>query len=630
MKSVGSHAAAISLRALVAVLFATACLHTVRCEAQANTAMDLEIDARDTRHRIITIHESLDVAGVGPDLVLQYPKWLPGDHAPSGTVNRVAGLTIRVDGVPVAWKRDPADGFAFHVPVTGASKRLDLQFEYLASSAEPGGAVMTRGIVAIKWPLLLLYPKGPALTAIQVRPRLLLPEGWKWASALRAREPATTPAVELLPVDLDVLFDSPAYAAESMQTIDLSAPSGPTVSMDIFAARGAPITPTPGQVEQLRALVFQTQRLFGRSPFANYHFLVTLNAAFGETGLEHLSSCEVALNPGHFGSWDDTWDSRYLIAHELVHAWNGKARTPQGLLSADLNSPLRTDLLWVYEGLTQYWAKVLTVRSGLWSRSQGLQDFAINIAQEQRRPTRTWRPLGDSTFDPIINPQEELTWRSRSGFQDYYDVGALLWLDVDTLIRRHSNGQRSLDDFAKNFFSAASPRGYNREDVEQALRRLADVDWHTLLERHLDDAAAFDWQRSLQAAGYRLVFNDTPAHTCPAPDERRNLHCYTTSIGLTVTSDGTVESVEWGDPAFEAGLGPRMKLLAVNHAVFSTGQLEESIRATSDRTGSIILTVEDEGRIEDVSIPYQGGMRYPHLVPLAGAHPLLDTILSAR
>ncbi len=592
--------------------------------------MALEIDARDTRHRIITIHESLDVAGAGPDVILQYPKWLPGDHAPSGTVQRVAGLTVHVDGAPVAWRREPADEFAFRVPVKAGSRHLDLQFEYLASSAEAGGAVMTRSIVAIKWPLLLLYPKGPALADIRVRPRLLLPQGWKWASALGAAPPASAPAVDLLPVDLGVLFDSPVYAAESMQSIDLSPNSGPAVSMEIFGAQGEPITPSAEQVEQLRAMVAQTQQLFGRSPFTNYHFLVTLNAAFGETGLEHLSSCEVALNPGHFGSWDDTWDSRYLLAHELVHAWNGKARTPRGLLSADLNSPLRTDLLWVYEGLTQYWAKVLTVRSALWSQAQGLQDFAINIAQEQRRPTRTWRPLSDTTFDPIINPQEELTWRSRTGFQDYYDVGALLWLNVDTLIQRLSNGQRSLDDFAKAFFSAANPRAYGREDVEAALRRLADVDWHTLLERHLDEAHAFDWEKSLQEAGYRLVFNDTPAHTCPAPDERRGLHCYATSIGTTVASDGTVESVEWDGPAFEAGLGPGMKLLAVNHAVFTTEQLEQSIRASGERSGNIILTVEDDGRIETLSIPYQGGMRYPHLVPIAGGRPVFDTILSAR
>ncbi|MBS0419932.1 MAG: M61 family metallopeptidase [Proteobacteria bacterium] len=581
--------------------------------------LEVSVDATDVRHRIMTVHESFDVSEPNRPLILDYPQWIPGDHAPTGAFERIGDLVVRVDGEVVRWVRDPDNLFAVHIPTTRASKHVELQFVYLSADTESGEAVMTRSIVALKWPLVVFYPHGRRLTDITIRPHVQLPRGWVWASSLPGAH-GEAASIDGKTVSLETLMDSPVYAGAHVRQIDLSAESGPRVRLSIFSDRSDEEGPRDGQIYALRKLVRETYELFGQSPFARYEMLVTLSDAFGESGLEHLSCGEIFLKPGHFADWEKSWDSRYLIAHEWVHAWNGKYRTPRGLVSTDLNSTLHTQMLWVYEGLTQYWAKVLTVRSGLWSADQGLQDFAVNVAQEAQRPSRLWRPLLDATYDPIINPQSESRWRSLLGLQDYYDAGALLWLDVDSQIRRQSAGRHSLDDLAKAFFAlpatgeATLGHAFEQRDLVAALQRLAPYSWESVLHSWLDEVKPRDWQNMLAVGGYRLEYNDTPGRTCAAPDERRGLICFGTSIGATLTADGRVESVEWKGPAFRAGLGPGMRVLGVDGSAFSIEQLRQSIRGARSDSATLDLTVEDESYVEKMSVAYHGGLRYPHLI----------------
>ncbi len=602
--------------------------------AAGNQVHNLEVfvDATDVRHRIIAVHESFDLTASSRPLVLDYPQWIPGDHAPTGALERIGELVVRVDGEIVRWVRDPDNLFAFHIPTTRASKHVDLQFVYLSADTESGEAVMTRSIVALKWPLLVFYPHGQRLADITIRPHVQLPQGWTWASSLSDPH-GEAGKIDWKSVALDTLMDSPVYAGVNVRQIDLSAEGGPPVRLSIFSDRSDDEGPREEQINGLRKLVRETYALFGQRPFTRYEMLVTLSDAFGESGLEHLSCGEIFLKPRHFADWETSWDSRYLIAHEWVHAWNGKYHTPRGLVSTNLNSPLRTQLLWVYEGLTQYWAKVLTVRSGLWSADQGLQDFAVNVAQEAQRPSRLWRPLLDGTYDPIINPQSEARWRSLLGLQDYYDAGALLWLEVDLLIRRQSAGQHSLDDLAKTFFAppatgnATLGHSFEQRDLVAALRRLAPYSWESLLHSWLDEEGRRDWQSMLAEGGYRLEYTDAPGRTCVAPDERRGLACFGTSLGATFTADGRVESVEWSGPAFRAGLGPGMRVLGVDGSSFSIEQLRRSIREARKDTATIDMTIQDEAYLENLRVVYHGGLRYPHLMRVAESA-ALDSILA--
>jgi predicted metalloprotease with PDZ domain len=614
-----------------------ACLVVGLCRA---APIELSVDARDVRHRVISVQETIPVAAGTGQLVLLYPKWIPGDHAPDGPIERVAGLVIQANGAPLPWRREASDVFAFKVQLPPAADHVDVKFQYLAASADVrSGATITRDIVAVKWPYLLLYPAGYPASAIQVHAHARLPEGYAWVSSL-TRQPnggdssAGAGEVSFLPVSLDTLIDSPLYAGSHVRQFALEAAAVQPIRLTLFGDRTQRIEMTSEQLAWHRALVHEADAVFGSRPFAHYDLIVTLAAPFGIDGLEHRQSSEIFLHPDSFTDWQTTWDSRYLLAHEFVHAWNGKWRMPAGLISADLNSDLNTDLLWVYEGQTQYWAKVLSTRSGIWSTQQMYDDLAVVAAQYANLPARSWRPLQDSTLDPVINPREETEWRSWQRFQDYYDEGSLVWLDVDTLLRSRSRGKRSLDDFARAFFAggadAPSPKGYELNDVIAALNRVEPYDWRKFFDDRIALVGQWSPLEGIRRGGYDLVFNDQPGPACTAESARHGLHCFTSSLGLTVDGDGMVESVEWNGVAFRAGLAAGMKLLSVNGAAFSAEVLLSAIVAAQKSSQPIAIVAEDQDHVDLLQLPYHDGPRYPHLVRLSGTADWLGASLQPR
>ena len=507
--------------------------------------IELCVDARDVRHRIISVHETIPVAAGTGSLVLLYPKWIPGDHAPDGPIERVAGLIIQANGVPLAWRRRASDVFAFQVQVPAAADRLDIEFQYLGASADVrSGATITRDIVAVKWPYLLLYPAGFPAATLQVHARARLPDGFSWVSSLTP-EARSAGEISFVPVSVDTLIDSPLYAGSHMRQFALDSQAPQPVRLTLFGDRAQRTEITAEQLAWHRALVHEADAVFGSRPFAHYDLIVTLAAPFGIDGLEHRQSSEIFLHPDSLTDWQSTWDSRYLLAHEFVHAWNGKWRMPAGLVSSDLNTDLSTDLLWIYEGQTQYWAKVLSTRSGIWSTQQMADDLAVVAAQYANLPARAWRPLEDSTLDPVINPREETEWRSWQRFQDYYDEGSLVWLDVDTLLRAGTHGKRSLDDFARAFFAGGAdipaPKSYDLNEVIAALNHILPYDWRTFFEDRIALVGRWNPLEGIRRGGYDLVFNDQPGPACTAESARHGLHCFTSSVGLTVDAAPAAE-----------------------------------------------------------------------------------------
>jgi predicted metalloprotease with PDZ domain len=658
-------------------LAAVACLRFAPCQANAGTeasgapgsaaaqtraaapvSIELAVDARDVRHRIISVQETIPVAAGTTQIVLLFPKWIPGDHAPDAPIERVAGLTIQAKGVSMGWRRQASDVFSFKVRVPPDADHLDVKFQYLAASADVrSGATITRDIVAVKWPYLLLYPAGYPAAALTVHARARLPDGFSWVSSL-TQEPhgadaaatagaatATAAAaatgagagageISFVPVSLDTLIDSPLYAGSHMRQFALDAAAAQPIRLTLFSDRGERTAMTSEQLAWHRALVHEADAVFGSRPFAHYDLIVTLAAPFGIDGLEHRQSSEIFLHPDSFTDWQGTWDSRYLLAHEFVHAWNGKWRMPAGLYAADLNTDLNTDLLWVYEGQTQYWAKILSTRSGIWSTQQMYDDLAVVAAQYAHLPARAWRPLLDSTLDPVINPREETEWRSWQRFQDYYDEGSLVWLDVDTLLRSRTQGKRSLDDFAREFFAggAASPtpKTYELTDVIAALNHILPYDWQKFFEDRIALVGQWNPLEGIRRGGYDLVFNDQPGPACTAETARHGLHCFTSSVGLTVDGDGIIESVEWNGVAFRAGLSAGMKLISVNGVAFSPEALLSAIVAAQTSPESIDIVAEDQDHVDQLHLPYHGGPRYPHLVRTSGTTDWLDASLQPR
>jgi len=538
----------------------------------------LAVDVTDLDRREVKVHEEIPVSGAG-DLVLLYPRWLPGTHAPEGPIDRLAGLVVAARGSRLAWVRDTGDVFAFHVPVPAGAATITVDFQYLSPvSRAVGRQEIGRDLLALDWSSVVLYPAGHFTRQITVAASIQVPTGWGVACAL---EPASTTGARTAwkPVSLETLVDSPLHAGRYHKRYDLAPGDKVPVSLELMADRGDLVELPPAIVELHRRLVQQAYRLFGGHHYDHYSFLLALSdEVSGDTTLEHHRSAEYAEPVNVFVDWDKTQAGRDVIAHEYVHSWDGKFRRPADLWTPDFHAAMRNSLLWVYEGGTQYWGEVLTARAGLWTKQQALDSLAMTVAALQRQAGRSWRPLQDTTNDEIVNPRRPMSWPNWQRFEDYYAEGALIWLDADTLIREKTGGKKSLDDVARGFFGIADgsyvPVAYTFDDVIAALSAVYPSDWAGFLRSRLDSLAATPPLDGVTRGGYHLVFTAEPSEYWRSEEEFRTKsanHSY--SLGISVDKDNIVSFAAWDSPAAKAGVTAGMKLLAVDGLAYEPDRL---------------------------------------------------------
>ena len=592
----------------------------------------LHVDARDVTQKILRVRETIPVAAPGP-LTLLYPKWIPGNHGPSGPIIGVAGLKITAAARTLPWTRDPLDVYAFHVDVPVGVKTVEVQFEFLSPTTPRSGRVlMSPVLLDLPWNTVVLYPAGYVSRAITLAPSVQLPAGWRYASALdlAAREGDT---LRFAPTPLDTLLDSPLIAGQHFERIDLAPGAAIPVHLDVVADHARELKVPPALLKAHRELVTQALRLFGSQHYTHYDFLLWISKQIGGQGLEHHQSSENGVGPGYFTD-PATWYDRDLLPHEYTHSWNGKFRRPADLWTPNFNVPMQDTLLWVYEGQTQYWGYVLATRSGLWSKAQARDVLAADASSMALRTGRQWRSVEDTTSQPIIDKNRILSpdWANWQRGEDYYIEGALLWLDVDARIRQLTDGRKSLDDFARAFFGVDNGRvaalTYDFADVVKALDAVAPYDWRRFLERRIDAVDATPPLGGLARAGWKLVYTDQPNAYLKAVEARRDYTSYAASIGFVVDKDGRLRDVQWDGPAFQAGLAPGMKLIAVDAQVYSQNALDDAIRAAKGGATPITLTVENQGHVVPLQVNYHGGLRYPHLERIKGTADTLDRILS--
>ena len=593
----------------------------------------LAVDATDNDRRIFSVHQILPVSAAGP-LTLFYPAWLPGNHAPRGPIEQLAGLMITADGQPVAWTRDPVNVYAFHVTVPAGAKALDIRFQFLSpTDRSMGRVVVTPDMLNLQWNAVALYPAGYYARQIMVEPTLRLPEGWQLGTALEmaSRE---GDLVRFKPVGLDTLVDSPIFAGRYYRQIDLDPGAAVPVRLNIVADRPGQLEATPEQIGVHRTLVKQAYKLFGSHHYDHYDFLLALSDKMSGIGLEHQRSSENGVAPTYFTEWDKSAVGRDLLAHEFTHSWNGKFRRGEDLWTETFNTPMRTSLLWVYEGQTQYWGNVLAARSGLQTKQQGLESLAMTAATFDNRVGRAWRAMSDTTNDPIMTARRPISWRSWQRSEDYYSEGQLIWLDADTLIRELSGGKRSLDDFAKAFFGVDNgsyvPKTYRFEDVVATLNGVQPYDWATFLKTRLDGNGPGAPLDGLTRGGYRLVYTPKPTDFFKASEARRKSVDLTYSIGVVLDKDGSMSDVMWDGPAFKAGLIQGNQIIAVGGVAYDADLLKAAITAATDPAKPVELLVKLGDRYRTVKLTYQDGLRYPRLEPIAGAPARLDDIYAAR
>ena len=605
-----------------------------RDEAYPGT-IKLAVDATDIDHRIYKVHEEIPVAGAG-DLVLLYPRWLPGTHAPEGTIDRLAALVVHAGPARLEWVRDTGDVFAFHVPVPAGAKSVTVDFQYLSPvSPAVGRREVGRDLLVLDWDSTVLYPAGYFTRQIPVEASVRLPDGWRFGTALEAAS-TKGPVTTFKPVPLETVVDSPLRAGRYHKRYDLAPGDKVPVALDLMADRPDLLEVKPALIDLHRALVQQAYRLFGGHHYDHYSFLLQLSDDIsGNTTLEHHRSAEYGEPVDDFTDWDKTAAFRDVIAHEYVHSWDGKFRRPADLWTPDYNVPMRDSLLWVYEGGTEYWGAVLTARAGLWSQKQALDQLAIWVAGMDRQSGRTWRALQDTTNDEIINPRRPMSWPSWQRFEEYYVEGALIWLDADTLIREKTQGKKSLDDFARAFFGIEDgsyvPVVYTFDDVVKTLNDVLPNDWATFLRSRLDGHGPGAPLEGVRRGGYRLVFTDEPSEYWKSMEETRDKNVdHTYSLGIIVDKDDIVTSVLWDSPAWKAGVTAGSKLMAVDGLAFEPERLKKAIRRTKGSTAPLELLLKNGDRFRTVRVDYHDGLRYPHLERDPSRPALLDDILAPR
>ncbi len=594
--------------------------------------LSLTIDATDLSHRVFRASQQIPVQP-GP-LTLLYPQWIPGNHSPSGPVNRVAGLKFSGNGQPIAWRRDPLDVYAFKLVVPEGVSTLEVSFDVLTPTAgEQGRITMTQDILNLQWNQVALYPAGHYARQIQIAPALKLPSGWQAGTALEvASKEGDT--LRYKPVPFDTLLDSPVYAGRYFKQVDLDPGAKVPVRLNIVADDPKYLEAKPEQIEAHRKLVDQAYKLYGARHYDHYDFLFSLSDQMGGNGLEHQRSSENGVGPEYFTEWGKNAADRDLLPHEFTHSWNGKYRRPADLTTPNFNVPMSDTLLWVYEGQTQYWGYVLAARSGLWSAEQARDALALVASTySSDRPGFAWRNVQDTTLDPIINSRKPQAYRSWQMSEDYYSAGQLIWLAVDSKLRDLSGGKRSLDDFAKAFFGVKDGdwdvNTYDFDEVARTLNGVAAYDWASFLRERVDaNAAPLD---GLAASGWKLVYTDTASEYHKAVEGDRKSADFSASLGMSVSNkDATVSGVRWDGPAFDAGIAPGATLLAVNGYAFENDRLKDAIKANRDGSKPIEVVVKHGEVVRTVRLDYREGLKYPHLERIAGTQDRLSKILAPK
>lgn len=588
----------------------------------------LDIDATDTARGIFQTHETISGVSGGP-MVLLFPKWLPGNHSPSGQIDKLAGLHIRAGGRELAWRRDPVDVTAFHIDVPAGARTLDIDLQFLSATKEDQGSiVMSPAMLRLQWNSMSLYPAGYFTRQIPVKATVRYPAGWTASSGLPSKAMGSTYSYDR--TNYEVLVDSPVLAGRYYKRWTLS----PRVDLDVYADTPDELAATPDQIDAHKRLVEQSVKLFGAQHYDRYVFLLSISDVMGGIGLEHHRSSENGVKPGYFTKWKDGPGARNLLPHEYTHSWDGKFRRGADLWTPDFRTPMRDSLLWVYEGQTQFWGYVLQARSGIVSKQDTLDMYASILASLDNRPARQWRPMIDTTNDPTISQRRPKGWVSWQRSEDYYNEGLLVWMEVDSILRRESRGTKSIDDFARAFFGLTDGDygqvTYTFDDVVATLNGVHPYDWAGLLRKRLDETGAPAPLSGFTANGYRLVYTSEPTLAFKNAEAARKNTDLTYSLGVTVGKDGALTGVGWDSPAFKAGLTIGDTIVAVDGTAFSDTALKAAVAAAATRKGPVVLLMKINEKIAPVEIDYHGGLRYPRLEKTGTGVSGLDRLLAAR
>lgn len=592
----------------------------------------LDIDASDVAHGIYRVTEVVPVAAGAARLTLQLPEWIPGHHSPAGTIDELVDVKFYAGGKLLSWKRDAAEVYAFHVELPAGTTEVTAKFVHTSPITSAEGRISTtQEMLNLQWDRMSLYPAGHYTRQIKVKPSVTFPAGWQVASALDGKQQDGA-KVSWGVVDYENLVDSPIFAGLYMKRFDL----GRGVAMNAMSDKPELLEIKPENLATYKALVDEAWALYGAQHFDHYDFLLALTDRMGGIGLEHHRSSENAQIPRSWVDWKETDWARNVIAHEYNHSWDGKFRRPDTIWTPDFRDPMRDNLLWVYEGMNQFWGYVLAARSGIQSKDVVLGQFASNAGQFTQWPGRDWRSVEDTTHDPIISSRRPKPYASINRNEDYYTEGALMWLEADQIIRAGTGGKKGLDDFARSFFGMKNgdwgQQTYDFAGLVQGLNAVFAYDWASFLDTRMNQPGQPAPLAGVEKAGYKLVWKDTPN---PYDKGRmaagKGLSLFH-SLGITLASDGRVTSVRWDSAGFNAALVTGTKILAVNGDAYSEEAMKAAITQAKGNDKKITLVTQRGDKVQSVVIDYRDGLRYPWLEKAGDAKAAVgfDQLLAPR
>ncbi|WP_045771465.1 M61 family metallopeptidase [Xanthomonas albilineans] len=593
--------------------------------------LKIDVDATDLPHRIFRVRTTIP-ATPGP-MTLLYPQWIPGNHSPTGPLDKLAGLIIKANGKVLPWTRDQFDVYAFKIEVPAGVNEIVAEYQFLSSQGNGQGQVMmTPEMLNLEWNTTMLYPAGVYVRNIMTQASVTLPAGWSYATALDTA-PRSGDRVTFKPITLEDLADSPMFAGKYYKRIVLDAKSKAPVALNVFADKPEALDVKPDGIKAHQVLVQQMDKLYGARHFDHYEFLLALSEKLGRVGLEHHRSSENREPLDYFTDWNQSWQVRDLLPHEFNHSWNGKYRRGVDIATPNFNVPMGDSLLWMYEGQTQFWGQVIAARSGLWTQTQA-RDVLANVAASYQRghPGLTWRALQDTTNDPTISLRRPRAYDSYQLSEDYYSGGQMMWLEVDAKLRELSGDKRSLDDFAKAFFGmhdgAWDVNTYTFDDIVVALNGIAKYDWASFLRSHLDGHGSL--VGGIEASGWKLVYTEKPNEASTNTESRGKSLNLTYSLGLYLDERGEVDDVLWDSPAFAAGIMAGNRIVAVAGREYSAEALKQAITAAKGGGAPLELLVKRGDRYDTLRLDYHGGLLYPHLERIAGKPDRLSELYKTR
>jgi len=594
----------------------------------------IDVDATDAARKLLHSHMTIPVAQ--GTVHLAYAKWIPGEHGPTGPITDFVNVRVASNGSALVWRRDPVNMYEIVVDVPRGVSQVDVDATFIApiqGGNFTAGPSTTENLAVLAWNTLLLFPTDRPADQQMVEGSITMPAGWTWASALIASSDAP-PKVSFKPASITTYIDSPVLLGRYLKKVELPVKNAPPHRIDIVADSADALNTAPDFAEKYANVAAEAGALFGAYHFRKYDWLLTLSDHTAHFGLEHHESSDDRMPERSLSKEHLPLALAGLLAHEYVHSWNGKHRRPAGLLSPTYQQPMQGELLWVYEGMTNYLGYLLATRAGLWTEEYWREQTAAIAGTFEYQPGRTWRPLADTAVAAQILYGSPDAWRSIRRSTDFYAESNLLWLEVDGIIREQTNGRASLDDFIRKFYGPPggepNVKPYTFDDVVAALNATAPSDWRKHLNERLWSLSPNAPTGGITSHGWRLVYNETPNAAIKNSEERGESQELWYSLGMSLSKDGTVRDVITGAPADKSGIGPGMKVIAVNGRRWTKELLEIAIREAKGTAAPIEILTENGEFFRTHRVDYHDGMRYPHLERDATKTDTLVEVLKAR